>query len=38
LTDPDFSQKIQQTICTELDQRNQEDAEGTELQQLNVWQ
>jgi [protein-PII] uridylyltransferase len=38
LTDPDFSQKIQHTICTELDQRNQEDAQGTELQQLNVWQ
>ncbi len=38
LTDPDFSQKLQETICTELDQRNQEDAEGSELQQLNVWQ
>jgi len=37
LTDPEFSAKIQETICTELDQRNQEDAQGSGLQQINIW-
>jgi len=37
LTDLEFSAKIQETICIELDKRNLDDAQGSELQQINVW-
>jgi [protein-PII] uridylyltransferase len=37
LTDLEFSAKIQETICVELDKRNLDDAQGSELQQIDVW-
>ena len=37
LTDLEFSAKIQETICIELDKRNLDDAQGSELQQIDVW-
>lgn len=37
LTDMAFSQQLQQTICSELDSRNEEDMQGTELQKANAW-
>ena len=38
LIDNNFCQKLQDTICRELDARNQEDLQGEELQQMKLWQ
>ena len=36
LTDTEFNNRLQQTICNELDARNLEDVEGNELQQMKI--
>jgi len=37
LTDTDFCQKLQHTICSELDQRNRDDLQGAELRPMKFW-
>jgi len=37
LTDTDFCQKLQHTICSELDQRNKDDLQGAELRPMKFW-
>ena len=36
LTDTEFNNRLQQTICNELDARNLEDVQGNELQQMKI--